>query len=184
MKRALVPAFLTLAVAALVVPARAQVAGFADVPKDHWAASSIAKLVNAGIIASPAQNPQDKGKTSGAKAPAKPAYNGEKPVTRYELAVTLYRFVQYIDRADRQKKSKMGAQAAPANGAAAVQRLIAEGYLPKETPLALDGDKLVTANQLADALTHVVVRSREKASPVTPDSKYAPIQRPSAGPGH
>jgi hypothetical protein len=184
MTRAFVPLFFAAALTTLAVPCRAQVAGFADVPKTHWAADSIAKLVSAGIIASPAQNTQNKDKTGGAKAPAKPVYNGDKPVTRYELAVTLYRFVQYIDRADRQKKSKMGAQAAPANGAEAVQRLIADGYLPKETPLASDGDKLVTANQLADALTHVVVRSREKASPITPDSKYAPIQRPSAGPGH
>jgi hypothetical protein len=180
MKRALVPAFFVLAaLAATVGPARAQVAGFSDVPKNHWAADSITKLVAAGIVASPAQQ-----KASGtAKTTATPAYNGEKPVTRYELAVTLYRFVQYIDRADRQKKSKMGAQAAPANGAEAVKRLIADGYLPKDTALATDGDKLVTANQLSDALTHVVVRSRERASPITPDSKNAPIQRPSAAPG-
>jgi hypothetical protein len=104
-------------------------------------------------------------------------------VTRYELAVTLYRFVQYIDRADKQKKSKQGAQAAPADGTEAVKRLIADGYLPKNTPLATDGTKVVTANQLADALTHIIVRSREKATPITPDSKYAPIERPSAAPG-
>jgi hypothetical protein len=181
MKRALLLSFAALsALVALVSPARAQVAGFSDVPKDHWAADSIAKLVAVGILASPAQQ---KGNASGAKAPAKPVYNGNRPVTRYELAVTLYKFVQYIDRADRQQKSKMGAQAVPANGADAVRRLIADGYLPKETPLATDGDKLVTANQLADALTHVVVRSREKAVPITPDSKYAPIERPSAGSG-
>jgi len=91
--------------------------------------------------------------------------------------------VQYIDRADKQKKSKMGAQAAPEDGAAAVQRLIAEGYLPKNTPLATEGTKTVTANQLADAITHVIVQSRVKATPITPDSKYAPIERPSAAPG-
>jgi len=183
MKQALIPSLAVLVTfAALGGPARAQVAGFSDVPKDHWAADSIAKLVAAGIIASPGQQ-QKAASPSAAKAPTKPAYNGEKPVTRYELAVTLYRFVQYIDRADKQKKSKMGAQAAPADGAAAVQRLIAEGYLPKNTPLATEGTKTVTANQLADAITHVIVQSRVKATPITPDSKYAPIERPSAAPG-
>lgn len=163
--------------------ASAQAAGFPDVPANHWAAAGVAKLVSVGILRGyPADPVAPQG--AAAKPAAKSGFDGNKPVTRYELAVTLYRFVQYIDRADKQKKSKTGAQAAPADGAEAVKRLIAEGYLPKDTPLATEGTRVVTANQLADALTAVITRSREKQTPITPDSlKTLPMEKPQSAPG-
>lgn len=167
--------------AALVIAgpaASAQVGGFSDIPPGHWAADSIAKLVTAGIL----QGSPKIGAKPGAKKVA--AYDGNKPVTRYELAVTLYRFVQYLERADKQPKTKMGAQAFPQTGAEAIRRLVANGYLPAKTPLAKNGDKVVTANELADALAQVIGASRVKNTPITPDSLRAqPIEKPGVAPG-
>lgn len=153
--------------------ARAQSAGFSDVPANHWAADSIAKLTQAGILTGYATEPP---KTSTAKpaTAAKPAYNGDKPVTRYELAAILYRFVTYIERADRQKKSKMGVQATPPkSGKEAMTRLVAEGYVKGQSDFAKDGTKLVTATELALVLGDVITRSREKITPPSPDSLNA-----------
>lgn len=157
-------------------PASAQVAGFSDIPRNHWAADSVAKLVTAGVLAPPSAKP-----AAGAK---KGGYDGNKPVTRYELAVTLYRFVQYLEKANKQPKTKMGAQALPQTGAEAVRRLIASGYLPAKTPLAKSGDKAVTANELADALAQVLAASRVKKTPITPESlRTLPIEKPGNAPG-
>ncbi|MBC8103883.1 MAG: S-layer homology domain-containing protein [Cytophagales bacterium] len=155
--------------------------GFRDVPANHWAAQSVAKLAAAGII---------KGYPSAPFAPAPPAatatpagqnkasgYNGDKPVTRYELAVTLYRFVQYIERANKQPKGKLPINGAPKSGPQAVQALIAAGYLPANTPLATEGNKAVTAKQLSAALARVILKTREHAAPVSPDSEQV-IEKP------
>ena len=177
------PAFAAVLLAAAVAsPARAQVAGFTDVPPTHWAATSVQKLVSSGIIVGYAApfGPKQTPKPAAKKA----AYDGNKPVTRYELAVTLYRFVTYIERADRQKKMKNTVQAEPKTGAEAVKRLVAEGYLPKTTPLALEGGKSVTANQMSVALAQVIAKSREKTTPITPDSlKTLPTEKPGNAPG-
>lgn len=154
---------------------------FPDVPASHWAAESVSQLVRAGIVTGYSAAPP------GGKAPPAPAkkagYNGNKPVTRYELAVTLYRFVQYLERADKQRKSTTGARATPIGGAAAAKSLIARGYLPKNTPLAQSGGTLVTANQLADAMAQIIARHTERKTPLTPDSQRAPIARPGVTPG-
>lgn len=151
--------------------AQAQTGGFSDVPPTHWAAEAVTKVAEAGIVRGypVAQNPKPAGKT---------AYNGDKPVTRYELAVTLYRFVLYIERADRQKKGNLKVEA-PLDGKEAVKRLIAEGYLPRETPLAREGGKVVTADEFADAMTAILTHIREKSSPITPESlRDKPVGRP------
>ncbi|MFM7322740.1 MAG: hypothetical protein ACKO5K_14635, partial [Armatimonadota bacterium] len=57
--------------------------------------------------------------------------------------------------------------------------LVADGYLPANSPIARDGSKTVTTEQLSTALVQVIARSKEKTVPVTPDSKKAmPIDRP------
>ena len=164
-----------------LLPASAQVAGYPDVSKTHWAADSITHLAVAGIIQKKSATP-----LGGAPKPmttTAPTYDGNKPVTRYELAVTLYRFVQYIEHANAQRKTKFGAQAQPSDGPTAVKLLIAKGYLPVTTPLAKDGDKAVTANQMADALAAIITKSREKATPISPDLKEQPaIEKPAASP--
>ena len=115
----------------------------------------------------------------GVMAPGKSGakFDGSKPVTRYELVLTLWRFAQYLERADKQQKGKSQALA-PKDGAAAVKLLIAAGYLPKNTALASGGAQAVTANQLSDALSAVILKVRAKKIPITPDSRYAPIPRP------
>ncbi len=159
------------AIASAAAVSVAQSARFRDVPANHWAAQSVDKLTTAGIIkgypSAPfapatvsAQTP--KGKASG--------YNGDKPVTRYELAVTLYRFVQYVERANKQPKGKLPIKGEPKSGAQAVKSLIAGGYLPATTPLAVEGGKSVTANQLAAAMAQVIMKTRETAVPASPDS--------------
>jgi hypothetical protein len=146
--------------------AAAQDTGFSDVPKTHWAASSVQNLLTRGILA-----PQ-----GATKAPAKkPAYKGDAPVTRYELAVVLWRFVQHMENANKQPKTKTGAQLTPQEAA---KQLVAGGYLPKNSPIAKAQDAKITSDQLVEAMTLVIARIKEKQIPVTPDSKYAPIQRP------
>ena len=153
------------------LPARAQ-SSFPDVPADHWAAAAVSKLKEAGIVVGyPPGTPAQRAVATG--------YAGDRPVTRYELAVALWRFVQYIERAEQQKRGAVGA----ASGPAAVRRLVSSGYLPPDTPLAKDGGKPVTANQLADALSQVIVKATERKTPVTPDSRRAPIERPGQAPG-
>lgn len=164
-----------VAVAAVTLTASAasaQVAGFKDVPQSHWASQSVAGLAQAGIVKGYSTAPLAAGAQTKKKPAATGAYNGDKPVTRYELAVTLYRFVTYIERADRQKKSSTGAwlRGEPKSGADAVKKLVALGYLPKNTPLAIDGAKLVTANQLADAMAAVITKSRERTTPLSKGS--------------
>ncbi len=147
----------------------AQSSRFRDVPANHWAAQSVDKLTTVGII---------KGYPSAPFAPADTAkpgkatggYNGDKPVTRYELAVTLYRFVQYVERANKQPKGKLPIKGEPKSGAQAVKSLVAGGYLPAKTPLAIEGGKIVTAKQLSAALAQVIMKTRETTVPASPDS--------------
>ena len=155
--------FLMLGAAlAIAGAASAQTGGFKDIPAGHFAGEAVSKMATAGVMA-----PDKKGT----------GFNGNKPVTRYELALTLWRFAQYLERADKQHKSKFQAQA-PKDGSTAVKQLVAMGYLPKNSLLAADGAKVVTATQLADALTAVIIKVRANKIPVSPDSLKAPINRP------
>jgi len=156
-------ALAALLIAGLTTTASAQAGGFRDVPAAHWAGGALEALAARAIV-----------------APTKPgsSFDGAKPVTRYELAVTLWKLVQYMERADKQKKSKDGA-ALPLDGPGAIKRLVADGYLPANSPLVRNGTATVTADQLSTALVQVIARSKEKTVPVTPDSKKSlPIEHP------
>ena len=158
----------TVAALFAVAPAStAQTKGFPDVPDTHWAADAVKQLAAAGVVRGYQKQP-------GAAQKPEQKYSGNKPVTRYELAVTLYRFLQYVQRADK-KKGSTALTAPPKDGAEAVKRLIAGGYLPASTPLAKSGTTPVTANQVGDALAAILRRVSERKTPVTPDSKRAPI---------
>jgi hypothetical protein len=148
------------------VSARAQ-SSFPDVPDAHWAAASVTRLRDAGIVKGyPAASAIPAAPARRRPAVARPGYDGNKPVTRYELAVTLVRFIDYLEGADKQPRKP--AQAA--DGPAAVRRLVAGGYLPAATPLAKSGNATVTADQFADALSQVIVRVRANKVPPSPDS--------------
>jgi len=177
-------AWIFLGAALAISPGAAQAqSGFPDVPANHWAADSVQKLEDAGILKGyPRGTPQRAGDRG---------YDGSRPVTRYELAVTLWRFVQYIERADRQQRgdaasgANVASGASVASGADAVKRLVAGGYLPQNTPLAAEGNKSVTANQLADALAQVIAKVTERRTPgasgSSPGAAPAPSPVPPAG---
>lgn len=171
-----------IALATLVRPAAAQVAGFSDVPGNHWAASSISGLAGLGIVNGYSSAPLAVGSADkSAKPKAKATYDGKKPVTRYELAITLYRFVQYMDRVDKQPKSRDGAMAQPKSGADAIQKLVAGGYLPKKSVFVAKATKggmnAVTSDEFADALGDVLTKIRENKTPISKDLKLD-IEKP------
>jgi hypothetical protein len=171
MKRLLLAA---VALTAVGGAANAQVGGFSDVPANHWAAQSVARLAALGIINGFPADPQAK------PAPVKKSgFDGAKPVTRYELAVTLYRFVQYLERTDKQKKNSQGAQAKPTTPEQTARWLVSQGYLPAGSPLLKEGGKVVTAKELSEALAQVITESRTRTVPVSPDSRFGePIEHP------
>ncbi|MBC7809243.1 MAG: S-layer homology domain-containing protein [Akkermansiaceae bacterium] len=180
MKRTTLFAATVAAVCAVTIsaPAFAQGSAFPDVPANHWAASSVSALVKAGIVNGYGASPL----AIGAPDKKKPAYDGNKPVTRYELAVTLYRFVQHMDKVAKQPKSKTGAMVTPKTGADAVKQLVARGYLPANSPFvknatAAGGIKPVTADEFARALGDVLTKVQETRTPVSKDSGLD-IERP------
>lgn len=126
------------------------------VPAHHWAADSVKRLAAQGIL---------KGGTDG-------QFHGNRPVTRYELAVALDRMVRYIE-AGRKPLSPGPAQsgyALPAhvNPATrqALQHLAANGFIPPQSPL-LHSNKIVTASELTEILSQVTIRLSDRRLPPT-----------------
>ncbi|MCC6442210.1 MAG: S-layer homology domain-containing protein [Armatimonadetes bacterium] len=76
-------------------PVFAQQNRFSDVPKTHWAYAAVQELAQKKIV----------------KAEPGGKFMGNKPVTRFELAVTLAKFLKYLDI--RELKGKAAAQSAP-----------------------------------------------------------------------
>lgn len=153
-------------------PALAQAPAFSDVPAEHWAAPSVNALLQAGIVQGYGASPLAVGAPDKTK---KAKYDGKKPVTRYELAVTLHRFVQHMNAVAKQPKSKTGAMATPTTGANAVKTLVAGGYLKSSSAFvksatATGGVKPVTANEFAQALGDVLSKVQATRTPVTKDS--------------
>ena len=125
-----------------------------DIPSQHWAAGSVKRVVHEKIM----------GTTPDGR------FRGDQPVTRYELAVALDRFVRYME-AGRQP---LHAQSFPApktlpSAANPIQRqalthLVTNGFLPESSPLLLKtGPALVTAKELSDALASVTIRLSDRA---------------------
>jgi hypothetical protein len=140
----------------------ASAAEFKDVPKDHWAAEAVQKVADAGIM----QGYPDK------------TFKGDKPVTRFELAVALERFVEFIQQSRKplekpsespSKRAESGEQRAESPAKKAVSALKSGGFLPADSKLLKDGNKSVTANDLAEALASVAQRLIE-----VQDTKHTP----------
>ncbi|MCL5104894.1 MAG: S-layer homology domain-containing protein [Armatimonadetes bacterium] len=131
--------------------------GFKDVPKDHWAADSVRVVSEAGIM---------KGYPDG-------TFRGDKPVTRYELAVALQAMVEYIQASQKplvtsSKNVELSPRAHWARRS--MDYLKTEGFLPKNSPILTSGDKTVTPTELADAFTSVSARLIElSVSPPGPE---------------
>jgi hypothetical protein len=150
----------------LSLPALAAPKSFSDVPQNHWAADAVKKMSDSGIMVG---YPQGK-------------FQGEKPVTRYELAVTLERFVHFVeasraplvDDAKKAKSATPSPKAPPAKPKAqskvttkalssapaktSLDFLVSNGFVPKDSALTKDRGKPVDSELLADALTSVVSR--------------------------
>lgn len=93
-------------------------------------------------------------------------FHGEKPVTRYELAVALDRFVQYIEAGRKPLHATSQPVGHAGNGSPALKHLIGQGFLPASSPLAKGkGTETVTAQQLSDALAEVTVRLSDRSLP-------------------
>ena len=171
-KQALAVAAAGVAASVFSGTAFAQTTSFPDVPANHWAAKSVAALAKSGVV-------------SGTSTPlafgapqkgTKPKYDGNKPVTRYELAVTLYRFVQVMDQVAKQPKSNTGAMTTPKDGDAALKSLVARGYLKANSPLVTKskvagaGAKAATSDEFAAALGDVLTKIQEGRTPVSKGS--------------
>jgi hypothetical protein len=159
---------IVLVVLAVAVAGSAMAAeSFKDVPKDHWAAESVQRLADAGIV----QGFADK------------TFRGDKPLTRYEFAAALERFVEFFQqsqkpilpekgKADPAPTSQSLAPKTPAQPAAAktpAAVLKDQGFLPKDSPVLKDGNKPVTANEMADALASVAQKLIELRTPEDED---------------
>lgn len=123
-----------------------------DVPAHHWAAGSVKRVVHENIM----------GTTKDGR------FQGDQPVTRYELAVALDRFVRYIE-AGRQPLHaqtfpvpiKIGPGASPSQRQA-LTHLVSNGFLPATSPL-LKNNRLATAKETSDALASVTIALSDRA---------------------
>lgn len=129
---------------------------FSDVPNDHWAAQSVEALAEKGIM---------KGYPGG-------DYRGDRPVTRYELAAALERFVIYMREALKQIEPPKATPAPTqpesekAKPADPVTFLKSGGFLTEDSVLLQkDTTKPVTTDQLAQALATVAAKLVEENVP-------------------
>jgi len=139
--------FLCLFITTFAIPA-ISAEQFKDVPKDHWAADSVQKLADKGIVKGYPDN----------------TYKGDKPVTRYELAATLQRMIEYIEQSKKPiVKDEKATKSTPNWGKDAETFLKDGGYLTENSVLLQkDGSKPITADDLAQALASVAGRIIEK----------------------
>ena len=128
-----------------------------DVPARHWAAGSVGRVTHEKIMG---RDPDGR-------------FRGDQPVTRYELAVTLDRFVRYIEDARKPLHTELVpvplalAAKVPPAARQAVQHLVANGFLKPDSPvLTQNGSGPVTAAELSDALASVTIRLSDRAEPL------------------
>ncbi|MFN8139744.1 MAG: S-layer homology domain-containing protein [Fimbriimonadales bacterium] len=137
-----------MSLSVLLIAVVSQTGGYKDVPATHWAAKSINNLVTAGYM--PAGNNS--------------LFQGEKPVTRYEFAVMMNRFVDDMSRAYVRKPTKKTINVAKIRGRdsdgskTAMIRLASEGYLPYWSPIFHGPGDTVSPEQFTVALGQVAQR--------------------------
>jgi len=149
MKKAFVFVLLGLTACASAAPP-------SDVPARHWARSAVQSLSAKKIMSA---DPDGK-------------FRGDKPVTRYELVVTLDRFIEYMERSRKPlHPTRVGAVLIMPHGANARQRLafyhlVGSGFLPANSPLITkNGNAPATAHELADALAQITIRLSDRSLP-------------------
>lgn len=127
-----------------------------DVPKDHWAAESVKVLADAGVV----------------KGYPDSTFKGNEPVTRYELAVALDGMIRFIKASFEPVKKPEAARKPKSEIANPMASLKAGGYLPADSPLLKNGNKPVTAEQLAAALASVSAKLIEEKVPAAPPTGH------------
>ncbi len=128
-----------------------------DVPTHHWAAGAVARIVHQRIMGRDLDG----------------RFRGDKPVTRYELAVTLDRFVRYMEASHKPLHIEAHPPTVPFSGQAppdarrALTHLVSQHFLPPSSPLLTrSGDQAVSADEFADALAAVTIRLSDRAEAV------------------
>lgn len=130
---------------------------FKDVPKDHWAADSVQMVATDGVM----------------KGYPDTTFKGDKPVTRYELAVALGNMIEFIEQSLGVESQKSKVESPPlslskpqaALKADPAQSLKNGGFIPANSPLLTNRDKTVSPTELAQALASVASKLIEKTIP-------------------
>lgn len=157
------------AVAVLIatLPAFAQDTQLKDVPPDHWAAAAVKEVVAKGIM---------KGFPDG-------TFRGDQPVTRYELAVTLARFMRQVEESlkdlkTRTPKVSIAVPVKPKHWAFSdLQFLVGHGYVSEDSPLLRDLHKPADPDTVSAVLAQAIVGLVERYT-ISPEE----LQVPEAGP--
>lgn len=128
-----------------------------DVPARHWAAGPVGRVTHEKIMG---RDPDGR-------------FRGDKPVTRYELAVALDRFVQYMESARKPLHAETFpgtaplASDTPPAARTAIRHLVSNGFLPVTSPLLTQkGSGFATAREFSDALASVTIRLSDRAEPL------------------
>jgi hypothetical protein len=125
-----------------------QSGGYSDVPKDHWAGSAVENLVSMKML------PTGEGK----------AFQGEQPVTRYEFAVVMDKFITDIRRSFMRQPIQKELNAERIKGRtadgsqAAMLRLAKEGFLPYESPILRGPSDTMSPEMMAVAMSQIAQR--------------------------
>ncbi len=117
---------------------------FKDVPKEHWAAESVDKLAEIGIVKGYPDN----------------TFRGDKFVTRYELATVIQRFIEYMRESWNLSSQSIKQDQDP------IAFLRNGGFLNEDSVLLQkDKNKPVTIDQLAQTLATVAAKLTEERIP-------------------
>ncbi|MCS6830894.1 MAG: S-layer homology domain-containing protein [Armatimonadota bacterium] len=160
-------AIASMVLAVLALPSLAQNTEFKDVPPDHWAAEAVKEVVAKGIM---------KGFPDG-------TFRGEQPVTRYELAVTLARFMRQVEESLKELKARtpkvsIAVPVRPQHWAFKdLQFLISRGYVSGESPLLRDLSKPADPDTVSAVLAQAVIGLVERYT-ISPED----LEIPEAGP--
>jgi hypothetical protein len=130
----------------------AQETAFRDIPAGHVAAGAVADLKAKGILTGYSDD----------------TFHGNRPVTRYELAVTLYRFGRYYDKSNEPlSTTSVPLPPAPSWASPARQFLVSNLYLRSDSAIfGNPGTVPVTSDQLADCLSSIFDRITDRSMPL------------------
>ncbi len=135
---------------------------YTDVPEDHWAGDSLNLLSDMGIL---------KGYPDG-------EFKGDRPVTRYELAVVLARVTELLAPIAQPKgetkkpvETANAVSGAPKWASDALAALKTGKYLGGDSPIITDGSKAATAEDVAAALASISARIIEMKVPADTPSE-------------